>query len=725
MVSLVLMCLFIAISLGIFGFAIFKAIRLVKHPMPKTINYLSEIKKLLYLIGAVSLSTVVLFVFLVMYQKYPLIPADWASLIFGSFFFALTLSSATISFILHYYGKEVPEKLDKGLFITLIASGITFFFALTLLTNGLADYLIYPLVNGFNFQEGFVTPNMGGIKPNLAWYAICILGGALLCYAICDHRFYVEYKKHGILESTLFVAFPAGIIGARVGYVIGEWEHGGFAERVAAGEWWSIFAIWEGGLTVISGALVGIIVGVAWFLWRNKKYSIWLAMDVIIPCILVAQAVGRWGNFFNCEVHGTLANASDWWFLPKIVLNNATFTSSTAEFAPAGMIYVPLFFVEFITNLLGYFIIRFVFGKFLKKYIEFGDLSAGYIIWYGLTRVIMEPMRHTAYNMGNDGYWSWMWSIIFVLVGSLLIAINHVVRYLIKKKLNKPMIAYVDKPVTYAVMSVLFLIGLGLSIAGTILMSRNTQSNFLGFNLFNNGFILLTIGLSFLLIITCGVIYSLQGRKKKYRVILFDMDGTVLDSDPMILEAMNILYDKYRDGNRTPKEQVVYFSGPPIRETLKKEFPNQDNAFMFDEFHKESIKLYPTHTFKYPHSKEVLLKLKKEGFKLGIVTNKLHHLTEYALECIGLDGIFEYIVGFDDVKNGKPNAEGILKAIEYFKGQKEESIYIGDNKSDYDTARNAKIDCCLVNWGPRVLPSDLTPEYKINSYLELEGILYE
>ena len=62
-------------------------------------------------------------------------------------------------------------------------------------------------------------------------------------------------------------------------------------------------------------------------------------------------------------------------------------------------------------------------------------------------------------------------------------------------------------------------------------------------------------------------------KNKKYSIVIFDMDGTVLNSDPMILEAMNILYDKYRDGVRTPKEKVVYFSGPPIRETLKTEFP--------------------------------------------------------------------------------------------------------------------------------------------------------
>ena len=203
------------------------------------------------------------------------------------------------------------------------------------------------------------------------------------------------------------------------------------------------------------------------------------------------------------------------------------------------------------------------------------------------------------------------------------------------------------------------------------------------------------------------------------------MDGTVLNSDPMILESMNRLYDLYRGGVRTPEEQVYYFSGPPIRETLKKEFPNMDQKFIFDEFHKISKSLYATHTFPYPHSKEVLLSLKEKGFKLGVVTNKLHALTEYALSCIHLEGIFDYIVGFDDVTNGKPNPEGMVKAMNYFQTPKERTIYIGDNKSDLDTANNSEVDCCLVSWGPRLLPKDISPKYRIASYLELEDILYE
>lgn len=211
---------------------------------------------------------------------------------------------------------------------------------------------------------------------------------------------------------------------------------------------------------------------------------------------------------------------------------------------------------------------------------------------------------------------------------------------------------------------------------------------------------------------------------KQYKVMLFDMDGTLADTDPMLVETFNILYDRYKGGNRRPPEEIYYFSGPPIRETLTKEFPEYDLEFMFDVFHKISRKLYDTHIFPYPNERETLLKLKEKGVKLGIVTNKMHDLTLVALKIINLEDIFDVIVGYDDVKIGKPNEEGMLKAINYFGEKIEETLYVGDNVIDLESANNAGVDCCLVSWGPRVLPNNINPTFTIKSYEELWGKTY-
>ena len=520
--NLVLMIIFIIALVGIFGYSIYRAVQIVKHPQPKLINYPSEIKTLCYLLIGTGIASVLLFLFMSLYNSFPYNAGEWVELIIGSLLFGIAFPCGVLSFILHYYAKEVPEKLKKGLFYSILGSALLTTIGLWLLTNSFADYLVYPLVNGISFEHGLVTPNSGN-NPNIAFYALCILSGAILVYFICDHRYYKEYGKHGILESLFFVAFPAGVIGARIGYVIGEWNHGdnSFAYRVTHGEWWAPFAIWEGGLTVISGALIGIIAGIIFFITVNKKYSIWMAVDIIVPTILVAQALGRWGNFFNCEVHGLQSDASNWWFLPKIVLNNATY-SSTSGFADPGKIYVPLFYIESVANLVGYFTIRFAIGKGLRKYIELGDLALLYITWYGMTRVIMEPLRDTAYNMGNDGYWSWIWSFVFVAGSVLLIAINHIVRFIIRTKKGTE-ITLKDSLRNGIIAASAFLFsGVIFLVFAIILMVKGTPSETIQFNDFNNGLILLIIGVSLIMLIAICVPYIVNGLKSKNQKVEAD-----------------------------------------------------------------------------------------------------------------------------------------------------------------------------------------------------------
>ena len=419
-----------------------------------------------------------------------------AQLVIGDILFIGGLMAAINCFVVHYYGKNIPEKLDKWLYILLMVCFTVAFFSLFIYTNGLAPYLTYPIVNGISFTEGFVTPQTG--SPNIAFYALCILGGAILVYFLCDHIFYKEYGKHGLLESTFYVAFPAGIIGARIWYVVGEWS-----TSFANGPFWKVFAIWEGGLTILGGAIMGIVVGVAFFLWRNKNLSIWFAVDAIVPTILIAQAVGRWGNFFNCEVHGLVASVDSFKWLPEIIWRNAQYSSAGPSLIGTNELYVPLFFIECMTNLFGYFLIAHFFGKLLGKYHEPGDLCFGYVIWYGLTRVLMEPLRFGDFKMGEDGYWSWVWSMIFVFVGTLLIVANHIARLIIKKKNNQ----YEAKPydTKLGIISTLVIVAVGgaLLAYGAYLMSSNQFVQVVDLNRFNVGIILLVLGASVLL--TLGI----------------------------------------------------------------------------------------------------------------------------------------------------------------------------------------------------------------------------
>lgn len=205
-----------------------------------------------------------------------------------------------------------------------------------------------------------------------------------------------------------------------------------------------------------------------------------------------------------------------------------------------------------------------------------------------------------------------------------------------------------------------------------------------------------------------------------YKLFLFDLDGTLLDSDPALAETFKKLYQKYRPGYMPSLDYMTRFSGPPIRETLLNEFPNQDQQLMFDEFLRYIDVDYVSYASAFPYSKEMLLSFKRNNVLFGLVTSKAKESTEYVLNVIGLDNLFDFIICADEVKNVKPDPEGIYRAMEYFKVKnKDEVIYIGDGIHDYLTAQNAGIKFGYVAFSPRKLPKDAKIDLLIEDFKQL------
>lgn len=484
--------------------------KLIKNPMNE-IDYKKELLRITYVgIGFVvgfTLLSVGLFGFIKGGAK----AYEYLLGIFGGLLFSISIYSFILTFMIHYYRKDLPKQIDNWLYRILLICIPLMMVTLFVWLDGYANYFTYPLANGINFEHGFVNI-FSEYKPNIAWYALCILLGAVFVYFLCDHKMYVQYGKHGILESTFLVAFPAGILGARIFYVIGNWSKE-FANQV----WWKPFAIWEGGLTILGGAIMGIVVGVAWFMWRNKKYNIFVAVDIIVPTILLAQAIGRWGNFFNCEVHGTLVPESYFSWLPTVIFNNLKYTSSAAQTATEGMVYVPLFLIESSLNVLGYFLIAELFGNKLRKFTELGDLAFSYIIWYGIVRAFLEPLRDVTYKMGNDGFWSWIWSVCFIAIGMLLIAGNHIIRYLIKK--HKKAYKLSKTPKTYLYTLIIFVcISVAFIVSGVLLMVNSSMPDTLTVNPFMFGLILLIVAVGFIFLSSVPLTYFIEVKRSEKEV---------------------------------------------------------------------------------------------------------------------------------------------------------------------------------------------------------------
>lgn len=331
----------------------------------------------------------------------------------GALLFSLSLLTFLAVFFLHYYKFNVEKVWVKRTKLTLYITALLTIISLVVLLDGLTygGVLSFPLPKGIPF----------GDNPVVHFYALFILSGALLVLAISDHEFYKKYGKHGILENVFYVAFPAGIIGARIWYVIGEWHkfNGNFMKMID---------FRDGGLAIMGGAMFGIIAGVLFFLKYRKEYDPFFAADVIIPTILIAQAIGRFGNFTNQEVYGGIINASEignYWFLPAFIKENMFI---------AGEFRQPFFLYELLLNLVGYFVIRFAIGEALKKYRKPLDLAFMYLVWYGAVRFIMEPLRDPQFRMGETNVWSEYNALILLIVGVVGIVANHVIRYVLNKK---------------------------------------------------------------------------------------------------------------------------------------------------------------------------------------------------------------------------------------------------------------------------------------------------
>lgn len=323
--------------------------------------------------------------------------------LFFAFFFAFLSILAGLWVVTAWYLKQhqsldaqYQPMLTTNLILFIFPTVIFFFLALEAIEPGLT----YPLPKGIPFEQPIAT-----------FYAAFILTGAYLAYALSEREFIKMGKKKGYVEDIFLVAFPAGILGARLWYVWGQWDLEFVGQPL-----WKIFAVWEGGLAIMGGALGGALAGILYVYFKRKDINIIQAIDIGVPTILLAQAIGRWGNFFNQEVYGAIADVQSWSWLPTFIQQQMTIN---------GSFRVPLFLIESVINFSGYFVIRYGVGQGLKSFIKPGDQALTYLVWYGLTRGIMEPLRNPTYNMGNDGNWSFLWGWIFFASGLVLILLNH------------------------------------------------------------------------------------------------------------------------------------------------------------------------------------------------------------------------------------------------------------------------------------------------------------
>ena len=232
---------------------------------------------------------------------------------------------------------------------------------------------------------------------HIAFYAICIIVGAIVAYKLSQHFL----KKKGFdpeaIENLFYIAFPCGIVGARIWYVIAQWS-----AEFASKPWYKVFFIWEGGLAIQGGVIAGVVAGVIFMIKRRPNIPVLLAADCIVPTILIAQAIGRWGNFFNQEAFGTNTETALFrmWstkIRDELAANQYDLLQKGMEVDPNMPVH-PTFLYESVWCIALFLILHF----FIKKRRKFkGEIFLLYGIGYGLERMVVEGLRTDSLYIGS------------------------------------------------------------------------------------------------------------------------------------------------------------------------------------------------------------------------------------------------------------------------------------------------------------------------------------
>jgi hypothetical protein len=230
------------------------------------------------------------------------------------------------------------------------------------------------------------------------FYALFILIGIALSIWIGSRRFKRRGGQAGMILDIALWAVPFGIVGGRIFHVLTHWDYYFYA----GADLTKVFAVWEGGLAIFGALIlgsVGALIGA-----RTAGIKFLAFADAIAPGVLVAQAIGRIGNYFNNELFG-LPTTLPWGL--EISTANPAYPAGL----PAGVLFHPTFLYELIWNLMGFAVLIWLDRK-LK--LGWGQMFAAYLITYSIGRAFIESIRIDPSDI-FFGLRTNVWSAIFTI----------------------------------------------------------------------------------------------------------------------------------------------------------------------------------------------------------------------------------------------------------------------------------------------------------------------
>lgn len=221
-----------------------------------------------------------------------------------------------------------------------------------------------------------------GENFKIAWYGVIIGLGIVVAMYLASKEGERKGMHPDFILDMAFWAVPIAIIGARIYYVAFEWPY--YMEHPE-----QIIQIWNGGIAIYGALIAGALT--VYFYTKKHHVSFMLTLDVLAPAVLIAQSIGRWGNFINQEAHGAEVSREflEKLFLPEFIINQMNIQ---------GTYYHPTFLYESLWSLLGFVIILYLRRR--PDTLREGEVFFTYIMWYALGRFFIEGMRTDSLYFG-------------------------------------------------------------------------------------------------------------------------------------------------------------------------------------------------------------------------------------------------------------------------------------------------------------------------------------
>jgi len=205
--------------------------------------------------------------------------------------------------------------------------------------------------------------------------------------------------------------------------------------------------------------------------------------------------------------------------------------------------------------------------------------------------------------------------------------------------------------------------------------------------------------------------------------ILFDLDGTLINTNELIIQSFLHTLEKYYP-NKYTREDVLPFIGPPLYDTFAA-MDKERVQEMIDTYRAFNHAQHDVLVKEYDTVYETVKALHEQGFKLGIVTTKIRSTVLMGVKLAKLDRFFNCIVTLDDVERAKPDPEPIFKALKQLESAPQEAIMVGDNYHDILAGKNAGTKTAGVAWTikGREYLEQYHPDYMLDKMSDLLAVV--